>query len=102
MSGRVSMPMSAAREIYERVSKVMGVSVEALTSESHATKVARARYMVMRLMRDRSATLQAIGRLTQRHHSTVLHGLSEYERLLDEDAEFALAAAQLKQWSNAA
>lgn len=92
MSRRSPFPMSVAREIYEQVGDAMNIGFLDLTSESRATHIARARYLIMRLLRNEGASLPTIGRLMSLHHCTVLNGLAEHERLLDDEPAYALAA----------
>jgi chromosomal replication initiation ATPase DnaA len=96
LSRRAPFPMPQARAIYERVADVFNLTVDKLTSDSRAREIAHARYLVMRLLRDDGASLCTIGRLMDKHHTTVLHGLSEHERLLDDDPAYALAVIAVR------
>lgn len=51
------------------------VSKEDLRSHSRKPHLVRARWDAMKLLRARGLSLPAIGRLLNRHHTTVLDGL---------------------------
>jgi chromosomal replication initiator protein len=61
-------------EIQERTCEALGVSLEALRSQSRASGVAWARQVAMYLSRELTGeTLPAIGRAFGRNHTTVMH-----------------------------
>jgi chromosomal replication initiation ATPase DnaA len=75
----VYISLSAARFIYAQVSERTGVSVDDLLSERRARHVVRARWQVMRAMRDRGASLPMIAKRMLLNHATVLYGLRVLE-----------------------
>ena len=67
-----------AKEIMLEVAEKYGVTVYQLTSSSRTKHVVKPRWEVMRRLRDElDLTLDAIGRVVHRDHSTVLYGLSK-------------------------
>ena len=67
-----------AKEIMVEVAEEYGVTVYQLTSPSRSKHVVKPRWEVMRRLRDElDLTLDAIGRVVHRDHSTVIYGLSK-------------------------
>ena len=67
-----------AKEIMLEVAEEYGVTVYQITSPSRSRYVVRSRWEVMRRLRDElDLTLDAIGRVVHRDHSTVIYGLSK-------------------------
>ncbi|GAA0729940.1 helix-turn-helix domain-containing protein [Sphingomonas japonica] len=81
-----------ANSVYQQVADAAGMELDKLLSESKQPSVCRIRYIVMRALRDAGASLTNIGRLMLLDHSTVLSGLSRYEQLRDDDADYAALA----------
>lgn len=55
-----------------------GLSADDLTGYSHQPSIVRARWAAMRICRDRTgASLTAIGRVFNRHHTSVLNGINK-------------------------
>lgn len=73
----------------------LGISREVFFRRSHIKRASTARYAVMFAARQRGLRLEQIGRILQRHHTTVMNGLMMAERLLAEDEEFARLTAAL-------
>lgn len=69
------MSTAVAREVVAQVAAETGVAVELITGENRRPKTARARHIVCQRLRERGYSLTKIGRLMQRHHTTVLHSL---------------------------
>lgn len=86
------LPLSEARAIFEQVSNVSGLSLDALTGESRAIPVVTARRAVIRLMRDREASHTMIGRRMQLDYTTVMHALKRF----DEDAAAQAIVAKVR------
>ena len=67
-----------AREIMLEVAEEYGVTVYQITSPAKYNYIVRPRWEVMRRLRaELNLTLDAIGRVVHRDHSTVLYGLSK-------------------------
>lgn len=77
-------------------SNTTGVSVAAILSSVKDARSVRARWLVMHIASKRyGLSLNQIGRyLGDRHHTTVLHGLREAERM-SEDADFSRAIGDI-------
>jgi hypothetical protein len=75
--------------IKEAASSLYGVTVQEIDSDGRIAKVVRARQVVMYLAKKLSRlSLTEIGRrIGGRDHSTVIHGASKIERLLETDAK---------------
>lgn len=74
MSG-IHISAGEARAVYERIASLRGLKMDDLTSERRSHCLVEARWVIMRELRNKGASLPQIGRLMGLHHSTVLHGL---------------------------
>lgn len=73
-------------EIVAYVAKVYGFTVENLTNGPRTKNLAFSRHVAMYLCRTRTdASLHVIGRFFNKHHSTVLNGVSRIEAVMDKD-----------------
>lgn len=73
MAGNITP--TAARAACDQACEEHDVGIRDLMSPRRTPRLARARWRAMQIMRDRGASLPAIGRHLQLHHTTVLHGL---------------------------
>jgi len=74
--------------ILEDVARTHGISVKELKSPSRYRNIAWPRQEAMwRLKRETTLSLPAIGRLLNRDHTTVLHGVLAHQRRLNETKE---------------
>lgn len=71
--------LQTAQSIFAAVSRASEIRVDAISSRSRAAELVRARWAVMKLMRDRGASLPVIGWRMHMDHSTILHGLRRFE-----------------------
>ena len=69
------MSTAVAREVIAQVSVETGVAVDLIIGENRRPKTARARHIVCQRLRERGYSLSKIGKLMQRHHTTILHSL---------------------------
>ncbi|MFN3627447.1 MAG: helix-turn-helix domain-containing protein, partial [Parvibaculum sp.] len=83
-----------AREAYERASEATGVPVDMLTSGCRDARTARARFIVMRLLRNQYASYPQIGRAMELDHTTVMHGIERFDWLMGQSPEFAALAIE--------
>ena len=63
------------REIIARVAKLHDVDPDDITGPSRHAELCEARFCIMRELRDKGWSTPRIGRLLNRDHSTVVHGL---------------------------
>lgn len=74
------------RAVIEAAADELGTS-PLVFIQSRKFPIAHARQLVMKVARDRTgASYPVLGRAFQRHHSTVMHGCDEAEKLLASDA----------------
>jgi len=80
---------SNTTEIKDAVAEAFGVSVGALVSDRRSMDLAKPRFAAYAIYRDHTKfSLPRIGRIFNRHHTTVMHGLKRVEELLAEDGFF--------------
>lgn len=76
-------------EIQRAVSEEFGISQAILKSDRRSRKIARARFAGYWLAREiTTASFALIGRMMQRDHTTILHGCTRADYLMEQDAEF--------------
>lgn len=92
----VYLPLHTAREIYERASQATGISVDDLLSERREKRIVKARWLVMRAMRDRRASYHMIARRMLMNHATVINGLREFDGLIAANDEIAVSIFALR------
>jgi len=63
----------------EIVAKVFGYSLTELRGPCREQRLAQVRWIAAAALRDRNLSLPRIGRVLNRHHTTILHGLRELE-----------------------
>lgn len=70
-------PMQAVsgRQIIERVARLHSLTPADISGPSRLAAHCAARWQVMRELRDKGLSTPAIGRILNRDHSTILHGL---------------------------
>lgn len=87
----IRIPCPSMRLIKEVVADEFGVTLLDLESERRHQPLARARQVVMYLARYMTRlSLPQIGRhLGDRDHTTVMYGISQITRLMNEDGAFA-------------
>ncbi len=90
-------PAVSAEEICAACSKYYHVKEEELLSNKRTKNIARARQVVMYLMREiLGHSHQKIGRFFDKHHTTIMYGIEEVEKKIKEDASFAMEISTLK------
>ena len=80
---RHTISPGAARAIVDVVANVTGVPACAILGRCRQPQIARARHMTYLAMYARGASFETIGRLMQRDHSTVLHGVRRARQSLE-------------------
>jgi chromosomal replication initiator protein len=76
--------------IVKRAARIIGSNVSELNGHSRDSRLVRARWAVMHVMRQGGKSLPQIGRdVGGRDHTTVMHGLKRADELLASDPEFA-------------
>lgn len=91
---------SAYADIYNAVADTWGITVFALLSERRTQRLARPRFALCRLLRERGLSTPVIGRMIRRDHTTIIDALKRAEFLRLNDTEWARryhAAARLLQ-----
>ena len=78
--------MRRGEEIMHRVARATGVTVAELRSRAKHKTLAEARQLAMLLMRDvEGMSLPEIGRMLDRDHTTVMHGIRSAKENLEFD-----------------
>ena len=67
--------------ILEQVSEQSGHSIERILSKRRFANITRARHCAMWAMRQQGMSFPAIGRVFNRHHTSVMHACSKVESL---------------------
>lgn len=67
-----------AREVIADVAARHGVTSDQILSETRVTKVMAARHEIFSILHGMGASFMSIGRLMDRHHSTVMHGIAQH------------------------
>lgn len=76
-------------KVLAAVCKAFGFEANQIISLRRRSDIARARFALFMLMADLTTmSIAAIGRYTQRDHSTVLHGIKRARALLGQEVEF--------------
>lgn len=88
------VPASVVRGMKAQVAAALDVDPEDLTGPSRQMNINVARWTAMRALRDRGASLPQIGRVFDRHHSTVIHALREFDKLAVEEPVYARIALE--------
>lgn len=79
-------PHTMAAAVLDQVAREAGLRAEDLTGDRRGpAEVSRARWVAMRLLRDRGMSLPTIGRAMRCDHSTVKHGLRRLEQERDRE-----------------
>lgn len=68
------------RDIIAQVSRATGVSADAILGDSRVANIAAARQMVMSIAQRQGMSTTRIGKLLQRDHTTVMHGIAAHEK----------------------
>lgn len=68
------------RDILKQVSRETGVSVDAILGSSKVAAISAARQMVMAISAREGMSTTRIGKLLQRDHTTVMHGIAAHEK----------------------
>lgn len=70
-----SLTRYTGREIIARIAKLHDVEPDDITGPSRASEICEARFCVMRELRAKGWSTPRIGRLLNRDHTTIVHGL---------------------------
>lgn len=90
------LSLSAARDIYERVSAATNIPLDDLLSERRSKHIVKGRWLVMRAMRDRKASYHMIAKRMQMNHTSVINGLREFDGLIAANDEIAVSIFALR------
>jgi chromosomal replication initiation ATPase DnaA len=71
----VSNPPRPIREAFEEVASMTGVPFHQIIGPDQNKRVSHARQLGMFIARERGATLQQIGNILGRYHTTVMYGI---------------------------
>ena len=88
--------------VAKQVAQINNISFEELKSHSRKFDFVRLRAMAFNILyMKHNAKLSEIGRLFQRHHSTIIHGLKTHNTFLETDesylSDYMLTLAQVKE-----
>ena len=75
--------MIISEKIISDICLETGISEKALKSKRKDRKLANIRYICYKKIKENGHTLEFIGKMLNRNHSTVYHGLCQYEILKD-------------------
>lgn len=67
--------------IIERAAEISGYPVSVLRGPARDRPICMVRWAIMAILRARGLSLATIGRLLNRHHTSVISGLERVERL---------------------
>lgn len=67
--------------IIERAAEISGYSVSVLRGPARDRPICMVRWAIMAILRARGLSLATIGRLLNRHHTSILSGLERADRL---------------------
>lgn len=94
----VARPRLTVKRIQDIVSSFYHITPHEMTSARRAKEVARPRQVAMYLARELTPkSLPDIGRLFNRDHTTVLHGVRKIESLMAQDVDFAVDVEVLRE-----
>lgn len=85
-----------AKRIILSVSEALEIPIEVMCSNSRKRSVVESRMIAISLIRTKCGTkkkrpkLQAIGKLFNRHHSTIINSICTYEDLYPSNKKFTL------------
>ncbi|MBQ8426151.1 MAG: DUF4406 domain-containing protein [Clostridia bacterium] len=88
----------AYSEIKQAITEVMGVSFADITGSCKELQLVYARKIFTQLTREAGLTVQAIGKLIQRSHATVIYYLRTYENDYNYTPEFRSIANKVKDY----
>lgn len=88
----------AYSEIKQAITEVMGISFTEITGSCKELQLVYARKILARLTRETGLTVQAIGKLIQRSHATVIYYLRTYEDDYNYTPEFRSIANKVKDY----
>lgn len=88
----------AYSEIKQAITEVMGVSFADITGSCKELQLVYARKIFTQLTREAGLTVQAIGKLIQRSHATVIYYLRTYENDYNYTPEFRGIANKVKDY----
>ncbi len=88
----------AYAEIKQAITEVMGVSFADITGSCKELPLVYARKIFAQLTREAGLTVQAIGKLIQRSHATVIYYLKTYEDDYNYTPEFRSTANKVKDY----
>ena len=74
-AGQVENPLRPVREAFEEVASMTGVPFHQMIGPDRNKRVSHARQPGMFIARERGATLQQIGDILGRYHTTVMYGI---------------------------
>ena len=74
-AGRAENPLRPVREAFEEVASMTGVPFHQMIGPDRNKRVSHARQLGMFIARERGATLQQIGNILGRDHTTVMRGI---------------------------
>ena len=74
-AGQAENPLRPVREAFEEVASMTGVPFHQMIGPDRNKRVSHARQLGMFIARERGATLQQIGDILGRSHTTVMYGI---------------------------
>ena len=74
-AGQVENPLRPVREAFEEAASMTGVPFHQMIGPDRNKRVSHARQLGMFIARERGATIQQIGNILGRDHTTVMRGI---------------------------
>lgn len=88
VSAHYTPPEQLIAEIFDKVYKVTGISMEKLKGKSQKGDIIYARHLTMYLLKKKVGLIvREIGKLLNRDHSTVIHGVQSFQNKIDTEPE---------------
>lgn len=78
-----AIKLPVGRQILREVAAATGTTPAALTGQSRIQKIAHARQIACHAMRMQGMSLEQIGRVVNRDHTTVIHAIRAVEKRME-------------------
>ena len=85
----VSVDVASVSEIISAVTEATGIGYDKILSQSRLVDIKEARHLLNYFLKKKtSLTFAAIGKITNKHHSSVIHSVKRVESMKDFDIYF--------------
>lgn len=83
-------------DVVERVCSEFGVTREELRGSGTKRELVTARWIAMTMLRERGLSYHSVGRLINRDHSSIMHGVNRLPDLLNRNPHLAGVVERLR------